>query len=171
MNDVGRVLGADALKHERARAKARGEVFVFTNGCFDLLHRGHIELLKAAKALGDLLAVGLNSDKSVRRIKGRYRPLVSQDHRAVTLAAVRYVDFVVIFEEDTPERIISLLKPDVLVKGSDYQPEEIVGRREVEAAGGRVVRVPIYGGLSTRRLMAEIGRRCKDMAGEASDTE
>ncbi len=137
--------------------RTAGRVVVFSNGCFDLLHAGHVALLEAARAHGDLLVVGLNSDASIRRLKGRGRPLMPQLARAVLLASLRCVDYVVVFEEDTPRELIEALLPDVLVKGADYPLDQIVGRKAVEAAGGRVVRVPLVEGFSTTGLLKRIG--------------
>jgi D-beta-D-heptose 7-phosphate kinase/D-beta-D-heptose 1-phosphate adenosyltransferase len=122
---------------------------VFTNGCFDVLHRGHVEYLFAARALGAALVVGVNTDASVRRLKGEGRPLNRELDRAFVLAGLACVDAVTLFEEDTPARLISELLPDILVKGGDYQPHQVVGRDVVEAAGGRLVIVPLVQGHST----------------------
>jgi len=135
------------------RLKKRGRKVVFTNGCFDLLHAGHVELLERARTLGDFLVVGLNSDPSVRRLKGPGRPIVPLRERAEVLAAFRAVDCIVSFGEQTPARLIALLRPDVLVKGSDYRRPEIVGRDTVEAGGGRVVTLPLRRGRSTSDLI------------------
>jgi D-beta-D-heptose 7-phosphate kinase/D-beta-D-heptose 1-phosphate adenosyltransferase len=133
--------------------QAREGKVVFTNGCFDLLHRGHVEYLYAARALGDALVLGLNSDASVRRLKGPERPVVSEQDRAVVIAALGCTDAVTIFDEDTPRDLIAALLPDVLVKGGDYRPEDVVGRAEVEGAGGRVVIIPFLEGRSTTGLI------------------
>lgn len=138
------------------RRRAGGHRVVFTNGCFDLLHRGHTRLLQQARGLGDLLIVGLNSDASVRRVKGPSRPLLSQDERAEVLSALAAVDYVVIFEEADPGVTISALQPDVLVKGADWPKEAIVGRETVEGRGGRVVTVPLVEGSSTSGLIQRI---------------
>jgi D-beta-D-heptose 7-phosphate kinase/D-beta-D-heptose 1-phosphate adenosyltransferase len=142
----------------RFRARNRKKIIVFTNGCFDILHRGHVELLREAKGLGDILVVGLNSDASVRRLKGRGRPLVGEKDRAVVLAALEAVDRVVIFGEDTPLEAIRALEPDVLVKGAEYGREEIVGASIVEESGGRVKRVPMRKGFSTTSLIRKVRR-------------
>jgi rfaE bifunctional protein nucleotidyltransferase chain/domain len=159
---MGKVVGSAELSRIRQAAKEQGKLVVFTNGCFDILHRGHLELLKAAKQLGDILIVAINSDSSVSRIKGAKRPVVRQDDRAEILAALEVVDFVTVFEEDTPERLIDALRPDVLVKGADYPRQAIVGRREVEEEGGKVVRIPLYGEFSTARLLRDIAIRYRD---------
>ena len=140
------------------RGAQRGRV-VFTNGVFDLLHAGHVALLEAARAEGDVLVVGVNSDASVRRLgKGPDRPLVPEGERARVLAALAAVDCVVLFEEDTPLALIRRLRPDVLVKGADYAREAIVGGDEVEGWGGRVVRVPLVEGKSTTDLLRNLRR-------------
>ena len=131
---------------------------VFTNGCFDLLHPGHVRLLEQARKLGDALVVGLNNDASVRRLKGDSRPLVPEAGRAEVLAALACVDAVTLFEEDTPRELIAALRPDVLVKGGDWKPDQIVGREEVEAAGGKVVVVPYVEGYSTTALIERLGK-------------
>jgi D-beta-D-heptose 7-phosphate kinase/D-beta-D-heptose 1-phosphate adenosyltransferase len=146
-----KVLSIPALLHLHARPRSRR--LVFTNGCFDLLHRGHVEYLFAARALGDALVVGLNTDDSVRRIKGPGRPVTSELDRAIVLAGLACVDAVTFFEEDTPRDLIAALLPDVLVKGGDYKPADIVGRAEVEAAGGRVVVLPYLAGRSTTEIL------------------
>jgi rfaE bifunctional protein nucleotidyltransferase chain/domain len=131
---------------------------VFTNGIFDVLHRGHVALLVAARREGDLLAVGLNGDASARRLKGPERPVNGERDRAYVLAALACVDVVVPFDEDTPAALIAELEPDVLVKGADYAPGQIVGADVVEARGGRVVRVPLEEGYSTTDLIARVRR-------------
>jgi len=144
--------------------RAAGERVVFTNGVFDLLHRGHVEYLEEAAALGDRLVVGLNDDASVRRLKGPERPLVSEDERAELVAALACVDLAVLFTEDTPARLIREVAPDVLVKGGDWALDAIVGREFVEARGGRVLTVPLRAGLSTTRIVERIraGRSALD---------
>ena len=139
-----------------ARVRANGETVVFTNGVFDLLHPGHVRYLQEARALGDLLIVGLNSDTSVRSIKGPDRPINTERERAEVLLALACVDGVVIFEEETPHAIISALQPDVLVKGADWGPNDIVGRDVVEARGGRVVRIALSPGHSTSQLIRTV---------------
>jgi rfaE bifunctional protein nucleotidyltransferase chain/domain len=139
-----------------ARWRTSGERIVFTNGVFDLLHRGHAEYLGAARALGDRLVVGVNSDASVRRLKGPSRPIVGQDDRRALVAALRCVDLAVVFEEDTPLRLIREVAPDVLVKGGDWAVDRIVGREFVEGRGGRVLNVPLREGLSTTNLAERV---------------
>ena len=142
-----------AILESRVR---HGERVVFTNGCFDLLHVGHVRYLARARACGDLLVVGLNSDRSVRTIKGPKRPVMPQDQRAEVLAALACVDFVVIFDEPDPGTLIGAVLPQVLVKGADWPEDRIVGAREVRAAGGTVVRVPLVPGSSTSAIIERI---------------
>jgi D-beta-D-heptose 7-phosphate kinase/D-beta-D-heptose 1-phosphate adenosyltransferase len=142
---------------DRARElRASGLTLVFTNGCFDILHPGHTDLLRRCSALGDRLYVGLNTDRSVAALKGPGRPVNPLASRAAVLEAVRWVDQVVPFDRDTPAELIGLLQPDVLVKGGDYAPHEVVGRETVEAAGGRVVVLPLLPGHSTTELLERI---------------
>jgi D-beta-D-heptose 7-phosphate kinase/D-beta-D-heptose 1-phosphate adenosyltransferase len=148
--------GREQLVAEVRRRQRAGQKVVFTNGCFDLLHVGHARLLRQAAALGDFLVVGLNSDDSVRRLKGDSRPINRMDERAEILAALECVDAVAVFEEDTPQAIIEALLPDVLVKGGDYRPEEVVGREVVEASGGRLVLIPLVEGHSTTGLASRL---------------
>lgn len=129
--------------------RPRAQRVVFTNGCFDILHRGHVEYLFAARALGDALVVGVNTDASVRRLKGEGRPVMRELDRAFVLAGLACVDAVTLFDEETPAELIRAVVPDVLVKGGDYSPDTVVGRDTVEAAGGRVVIIPLIAGHST----------------------
>ena len=150
-----KVLARDALVTRYRRP--RDGVLVFTNGCFDLLHRGHVAYLSAARSLGDTLVVGVNTDASVRRLdKGSGRPLVAEADRAYVVASLECVDAVCLFGEDTPRELISALLPDVLVKGGDYRLDDVVGREEVEAGRGRVVLIPFVEGYSTTELMRRI---------------
>lgn len=153
---MGRVVSRDQLKKIIKEEKARGKKIAFTNGCFDLLHLGHIRYLQEARKQGDFLIVALNSDLSVRKLKGKERPIVSSEERAEVLAALESVDYVVIFSEDTPARLINLLEPDVLIKGGDYRKEKIVGRETVESRGGKVVTIPLVEGCSTHGLLKKI---------------
>jgi rfaE bifunctional protein nucleotidyltransferase chain/domain len=155
---LGKVLAEDELIRRVERARRDRRRIVFTNGCFDLLHPGHIRCLEQARALGDWLVVAINSDASVRRMKGPDRPVVPENERAEVLAALAAVTYVTIFEEDTPQQIIARVLPDVLVKGGDWGPNQIVGRQEVEAAGGRVVSIPLEPGYSTTALLERIAR-------------
>src|SRR2546421_9326385 len=138
------------------REKRYGRHVVFTNGCFDLLHPGHIRSLELARELGDTLIVGLNSDASARQLKGEGRPVLPERERAEILAALESVDAVVIFDDLTPREVIARLLPDVLVKGGDWPGDQIVGREEVEAAGGRVVTIPMVPGYSTTAILQKI---------------
>jgi D-beta-D-heptose 7-phosphate kinase/D-beta-D-heptose 1-phosphate adenosyltransferase len=141
-----------------AAQRAAGKRIVFTNGVFDLLHPGHVRYLADARALGDVLIVGVNSDRSVRANKGADRPITPEGERAEVLAALASVDAVVVFDEDTPHEIIAGVQPDVLVKGADWAADAIVGRDIVEARGGKVVRVPVEQGYSTTAIVEKIRR-------------
>jgi D-beta-D-heptose 7-phosphate kinase/D-beta-D-heptose 1-phosphate adenosyltransferase len=154
IDPADRILSRDAALQRFGRP--RTDRVVFTNGVFDILHRGHVEYLFAARACGDRLLVAVNSDASVRRLKGEGRPVVSEDDRAYTLAALACVDAVTIFDEDTPAELIAAIIPDVLVKGADYAPDQVVGRDIVEANGGRLVLIPFVTGRSTTRLIERI---------------
>ena len=144
------------LKTVTERLKKEGKRIVFTNGCFDLIHVGHTRYLEKAKKLGDVLIVGVNSDRSVRTIKGKKRPVIPEEERAEVLAALRCVDLVVIFDEPDPLNIISSLKPDVLVKGGDWSEDAIIGREVVESIGGKVVRIPEIKGASSSSIIDKI---------------
>jgi len=142
-----------------AARRAEGRTIVFTNGVFDLLHPGHVRALRQARALGDVLIVGINSDRSVRENKGLDRPVTPQDERAEIVAALASVDQVVVFDDPTPIALIAAVQPDVLVKGADWAEDAIVGREIVERRGGRVVRLPVEAGHSTTRLIEKIRGR------------
>jgi rfaE bifunctional protein nucleotidyltransferase chain/domain len=152
----GKILSRDELV--RTFAPPRSQRVVFTNGCFDLLHRGHVDYLVRARELGDVLVVGLNTDASTHRLKGVGRPVNAEADRAFILAALEAVDAVTLFDEDTPLDLITRLLPDVLVKGGDYTAATVVGREAVESAGGRVVIVPLTDGRSTTGLIEAIRR-------------
>ncbi len=139
-----------------AELRREGKRVVFTNGCFDLLHPGHTRYLAEARRLGDVLLVAVNSDRSVRALKGPGRPILPDSERAEILAGLKSVDYVTIFDDHTPQEIISRLLPDVLVKGADWGPTEIVGRKEVESAGGQVISIPVVPGFSTSALIRRI---------------
>ena len=141
-----------------AKDKAKGKKVVFTNGCFDILHVGHIEYLNKARALGDLLVIGLNSDRSVKKIKGKGRPINKELDRAKVLAALSFVDYVTIFSSPTPEGLIKILKPDILVKGGDWKVNEIVGGDFVKLRGGKVVSIPFVKGYSTTSLIKKMAK-------------
>lgn len=156
MDSLSKIKTRNALKEVRAELAAQGKVVVFTNGCFDILHRGHVEYLEKARQCGDALVIGLNSDDSVRRLKGAYRPLVPEADRAFLLAALAAVDYVTIFPEDTPQSLIETLQPDVLVKGGDYRLDTIVGREVVEKRGGKVLTIPLVPNRSTSNIIQTI---------------
>ena len=147
---------AATLRSALGGRRTRGARVVFTNGCFDLLHPGHVRYLEAARALGDVLVVGLNDDASVRRLKGPGRPILRVDERAEVLAGLAAVDHVVVFPEDTPLALIETLEPDVLVKGADWAPDDVVGRDSVLGRGGRVERIDLVPGASTTELVRRI---------------
>ncbi len=151
--DQSKKLDGGHLLAEIERRRKAGQTIVFTNGCFDLLHPGHVRLLREAAELGDFLVVGLNSDASVKRLKGASRPINPADARAEVLSALEAVDAVTVFDQDTPLDLIMAIRPDVLVKGGDYRPDEVVGRDQVEAAGGRLVLIPLVAGHSTTTLV------------------
>jgi D-beta-D-heptose 7-phosphate kinase/D-beta-D-heptose 1-phosphate adenosyltransferase len=153
---MGKTLDLKSLKSERERLRRNGRRVVFTNGCFDLLHPGHVRYLAQARALGDALIVALNSDRSVRALKGETRPILNEQERAEIIAALAAVDFVTIFDEETPRTVIAELLPDVLVKGGDWALDEIVGREEVEAAGGTVMSLPYVEGSSSSDIVQRI---------------
>jgi D-glycero-beta-D-manno-heptose 1-phosphate adenylyltransferase len=155
---VGEFVSRAELSRQVGALKRDGRRIVFTNGCFDILHPGHIRMLEKARSLGDALIVGINSDCSVQGIKGPKRPVIPQAERAEVLAALESVDFVTLFDEATPRELIAEILPAVLVKGSDWGPDEIVGREEVEAAGGQVVSIPLEAGYSTSKLIERIRR-------------
>lgn len=151
-----KILSPDQLLGVRQALRAAGKSLVFTNGVFDLLHVGHVRYLAEARALGDALLVAINSDRTVRELKGEGRPLTNESERAEILAALRQVDYVTIFDDISPRSLISELLPDVLVKGGDYNLNEIHGREEVEAAGGRVVSLPFIEGASTSAIIEKM---------------
>ena len=154
-----KVLRGRALLQRLADLRAEGKRIVFTNGCFDLLHPGHVRYLRAAKRLGDVLVVGVNGDASVRRLKGPGRPLMPQRDRCTVLAALEMVDWVTVFDDDTPQRLIERVQPDVLVKGGDWRPDQIVGADVVRARGGTVRSLPFARGYSTTALVERIARK------------
>ena len=159
---MGRVVSRDELKKIVQRKKAAGRKVVFTNGCFDLIHVGYVRYLQEAKEKGDLLIVAVNSDRSVRKLKGEGRPIVPEGERAEIISAFASVDYVVIFPEETSAEIIGILKPDILVKGGDYRKEEIVGREIVESGGGEVIPVSLVKGHSTKELLEKIRHQTTD---------
>jgi D-beta-D-heptose 7-phosphate kinase/D-beta-D-heptose 1-phosphate adenosyltransferase len=154
-----KILSTDEMLKERERLRVAGARLVFTNGVFDLLHVGHVRYLAEAQALGDALVVAINSDRSVRDLKGPDRPVFEEAERAEILAALRSVTYVVVFDDVSPRSLIGRLLPDVLVKGGDYQIDEIHGREEVEAAGGRVISLPFVPGASTTSLLERMKQK------------
>ena len=153
---IEKILSLDELLGLRKRLRADGKILVFTNGVFDLLHVGHVRYLAAARALGDALLVAVNSDNAVKKLKGDDRPIVNEAERAEILAALKQVDYVTVFDDVSPRGLIAALLPDVLVKGGDYGLDEIHGREEVEAAGGRVVSLPFIEGASTSAIIEKM---------------
>ena len=153
---MGKLLNLTELKQRVQHLKNEGRKIVFTNGCFDLIHPGHIKYLEAARLLGDVLIVGLNSDRSVQELKGPSRPILSESERAIILSGLESVNFVVIFDESTPLQLICSILPEVLVKGGDWGLHEIVGRKEVEENGGKVMALPYETGYSTSQIVERI---------------
>jgi len=166
---MGKIVSQDELIQVTAREKGHGRRVVFTNGCFDLLHPGHVRWLAQARALGDVLVVAINSDRSVRGNKGPERPLVPQQDRAEVLAALSSVDYVTIFDEPTPRELISRVLPNILVKGADWALDEVAGREEVEAAGGQVISIPLTQGYSTTSLLQKIRKAAATPQGDADN--
>ena len=153
---MNKLLNIDQLDELRVKWRDENKMVVFTNGCFDIIHSGHIELLTKAKAQGDILVLGLNSDASVRLIKEKGRPIVGEIERIKVLSALEMIDYIIVFEEQTPLELITRLVPDVLVKGSDWSLDKIVGREVVESHGGKVVRVELVEGMSTTNIIKKI---------------
>lgn len=154
--DMGRFVVLTDLVRMRQEWKQSRKKVVFTNGCFDIIHRGHVDYLEKAKALGDILIVGLNTDSSVRRLKGSQRPIVEEEDRAQVLAGLQSVDYVCLFDEDTPYEMIKALVPDVLVKGADWSVDNVVGKDVVESAGGSVQTIQFLPNRSTSRIIDKI---------------
>jgi rfaE bifunctional protein nucleotidyltransferase chain/domain len=155
------IIELEELKKIRNDFKQKSLKVVFTNGCFDILHSGHVDYLNKAKILGDILIVGLNTDNSIRRIKGNKRPIINQEERSYILSNLKPVDYVCLFDEDTPENIIDILIPDILVKGSDWSIEQIVGRNVVEQNGGKVITIDFINNQSTSNIINIILERYK----------
>ncbi len=153
---MGKIVNSAEMVRIRTDLRREKKLLVFTNGCFDIIHRGHIEYLQKAKALGDTLIVGINTDASVRRIKGEHRPIIEQDDRLYIVSNLSPVDFVCPFDEDTPLQLITLLEPDILVKGADWDINAIVGKNIVENHGGRVVRIDFLPNRSTSGIIERI---------------
>lgn len=155
---IEKILSPEKMLGERQRLRSAGRLLVFTNGVFDLLHVGHLRYLAQARTYGDALLVAINSDRSVRLLKGESRPVFAENERAEILAALRVVDYVTVFDDISPRNLIATLLPDVLVKGGDYALNEIHGREEVEAAGGRVISLPFVKGASTTSILERMKR-------------
>jgi rfaE bifunctional protein nucleotidyltransferase chain/domain len=155
---IEKILGRQQMLEERLRLRDAGKRLVFTNGVFDLIHVGHVRYLTQARALGDALVVAINSDRTVRELKGDSRPVFNQAERAEILAALRVVDYVTIFDDISPRSLIAQLLPDILAKGGDYKIDEIHGREEVEAAGGKVIPLPFVDGASTTTIIERMKR-------------
>jgi rfaE bifunctional protein nucleotidyltransferase chain/domain len=153
---MGSILSRDDLVSVRRQLKTAGKRVVFTNGCFDILHRGHVDYLQKAKSLGDVLVVGINTDASVRRLKGNGRPIVAEEDRAAVIAALAAVDYVCLFDEDTPYELIRAVVPDILVKGADWSVNDIVGKDVVEGAGGSVHTIEFLPNRSTTKIIQKI---------------
>jgi rfaE bifunctional protein nucleotidyltransferase chain/domain len=151
-----KILSGPELDRWLARVRFKSRKIVFTNGCFDVLHRGHIDYLVKASELGDMLVIGLNTDESVKRLKGPSRPYLDQETRAYILASMSFTSAIILFDEDTPLELIKLVRPDVLVKGGDYKPEEIVGHDEVISRGGKVLTVDLTPGFSSTQVIGKI---------------
>jgi D-glycero-beta-D-manno-heptose 1-phosphate adenylyltransferase len=158
---VEKVLPLEGLLEKVSELRQRRQKIVFTNGCFDILHPGHVSYLQKARQLGDTLIVGINSDHSVKQLKGELRPILTQEERCQLLSGLESVNFITIFDESTPRELIRTLLPDVLVKGGDWGLEEIVGRQEVETAGGKVVSLPYEAGHSSSGIIQRILQRYK----------
>ncbi len=151
-----KIVDFEVFKQELAYWRFRNHKIVFTNGCFDVLHRGHIEYLAQAASKGDVMVIGLNTDNSVRKLKGENRPVQDEKSRAAILASLQFVDKVILFDEETPYSLIEKIQPDVLVKGADYKPEEIVGYDIVKAKGGEIISIDIVEGYSTSSILDKI---------------
>lgn len=158
-NIKSKILNGNSLEKWLEECRRSGKKIVFSNGCFDILHRGHVEYLSKAAAKGDALIIGLNTDASVRRLKGPTRPVNDENARAFVLAALEFVSAVTLFDEDTPYQLINKVQPDVLVKGSDYKPEDIVGYDIVMAKGGRVETIDLVEGFSTTKTIEKLSRK------------
>jgi len=151
-----KIINKNSIKPLIAQWNFKGQKIVFTNGCFDIIHQGHIDYLSKAKDLGDILIIGLNSDSSISRIKGDSRPIIDEQSRAILLAALNFTDAIILFDEDTPYNLINALQPDILVKGADYKPEDIVGADIVLANGGSIETIEFLEGFSTSKIIKKI---------------
>jgi rfaE bifunctional protein nucleotidyltransferase chain/domain len=164
---MNKILDRETLKNKLDKLRNQGKKIAFTNGCFDILHVGHVRYLREAKKTADILILGLNSDSSVRSIKGEKRPLVCELERAEVLAALEFIDFVTIFPELTPLELINYLKPDIIIKGGDWPEEKVVGRKEVKKWGGKVIIIPEIAGKSTTNIVEKIKKvYCPDEKGD-----
>ena len=161
MNIRHKILSVGALKKKILQLRKQKKIIAFTNGCFDIIHFGHVSYLESAKKPGRVLVIGLNSDASVRNIKGPQRPIVSQKERAAVLAALECVDYVTIFNEDTPSNLIKTLKPDVIIKGADWKGKEVVGADIVKSYGGKVEYIKYLSNFSSTNIIEAIRQRCK----------
>ena len=161
MNSKKKIIGLNALQKIIGRLKKNGRTIAFTNGCFDILHFGHASYLEAAKKKDRILVIGLNSDRSIRKIKGPHRPIISQNYRAALIAALSCVDYVTIFDEDTPLKVIQALKPDILIKGADWKGKKVAGSDIVRSNGGKVEFVRYIRGLSSSRIINIMIDKCK----------
>lgn len=155
----GKIMTADALSRKLASLRAKGKKIVFTNGCFDIIHVGHVDYLSKARSMGDILAIGLNSDSSVRRLKGKGRPINKEEDRAKVLSTLYFVDYVTIFSDDTPELLVRKLRPDIMVKGADWRGRKVAGADFVKSRGGKLRFVPFVDGFSTTSLIKKMA--CK----------
>jgi rfaE bifunctional protein nucleotidyltransferase chain/domain len=153
-----KIVDNESIQPQLARIRFRKKKIVFTNGCFDLLHKGHIDYLAKASDMADFMIVGLNTDKSVQKIKGKERPVQDEQSRALILAALSFIDYVVLFDEETPYNLINLVQPDILVKGADYKPEDIVGYDILKSKGGEVKTLDFLDGYSTSSIIEKIKR-------------
>ncbi len=151
-----KIIKADNIAKELLKPWGKSKKIVFTNGCFDIIHAGHISYLNEAKSLGDILIVGLNSDNSVKRLKGEGRPIICEKDRAYVLSSLKPVDYVIIFDEDTPYKLIKEIKPDILVKGGDYEGKDVVGKDMVESYGGKFILINFLEGKSTSGIINKI---------------
>jgi D-glycero-beta-D-manno-heptose 1-phosphate adenylyltransferase len=158
---MGKVISLDQLKIQREKLRKKNKTVVFTNGCFDLLHPGHVRYMQMARDLGNVLILALNSDRAVKILKGESRPILKENERAEVMAALACVDYVMIFDDISPRETIATLLPDILVKGGDWGVSEIIGREEVEAAGGKVMSLPFVEGVSTTEIIARIVKGIK----------
>lgn len=165
--DSPKIVTWKTLQKLRSEWKKEQLTLVFTNGCFDILHAGHVKYLRDARTLGDLLVVGVNSDDSVRRLKGNNRPVQPESDRAYILSGLESVDYVTLFDQDTPAELIEAIKPDILVKGGDYTPDEIVGAETVRQIGGRVMVIPLLEGHSTTGILEKSKKTTKDDFGKS----